>query len=113
VALTATGTSGPVLMTKSAYISVIACGNLPVKIGGTTSFYTTIQNAYNVAISGNVVQMQAIGFAETLSLLSTTTVKLQGGFGCDFTTNPGFSTVTGSMTIGGTGTVTIENVIVK
>jgi FtsP/CotA-like multicopper oxidase with cupredoxin domain len=113
VTLTATGTSGAVAETKNAYISVIPCGNLPVKISGTTSFYTTIPDAYNVALSGDVVQTQAFGFAGPLSLSGDNAVTLQGGFGCDFAANPGYSTVTDSITIGGGGTVTIENIIVK
>jgi hypothetical protein len=99
-------------MTKTAYVTVIPCSNLPVKISGTSSYYTTIQSAYSAAAGGNVLQMQDMSFAENLSLMGAA-VELQGGFGCDFSANPWFSTVTGSLTVGGTGSIQVENIEVQ
>jgi PKD repeat protein len=112
VALTATGTGGPVTVTKTAYISVIPCGSLPVKIGGTLSYYPTIQSAYDAAITGNIVQIQGQVLSGPLSLLGNATVELQGGFSCDFFTNPGYTTITGPITIGGGTTVIVENIVI-
>lgn len=112
VSLTATGIGGAVTMTKTNYISVSSCSHNKVKIGGTPYYYPTIQTAYNVTTNKESVQMQALPFSENLNLQHNTNIKLQGGFGCDYLLNPGWTTINGSLTISG-GTVTIENVVIK
>jgi hypothetical protein len=89
------------------------CANDPVKIGGMSVHYPTIQNAFDSTLSpDDVIQVQAGDRTETLSYSQGYSVKLQGGYDCDFTTNPGFTIVHGSMTISD-GTVTVENLILQ
>jgi hypothetical protein len=105
-------TAGGATMTKNYYVTVWSCTNQTVKISGTLSYYSTIQNAYNVTPDGDAVQMMALEFPESLNLQSPNTVTLQGGYGCDFSSNPWYSTINGALTING-GPVIIENVIIK
>jgi hypothetical protein len=84
---------------------------LPVRIEGTASYYTAIQLAYNAATTDQTVQMHAVTFTEDLLLANPAAVKLKGGYDTNFTSNPDFTTVHGTMTITG-GAVTLENVIV-
>jgi hypothetical protein len=41
-----------------------------------------------------------------------TTVTLEGGYDCTYSSNPGFTTVNGTLTIKD-GKVTVENLIIK
>jgi len=88
------------------------CPATAVTIAGTP--YTVIQDAYIHANSGDLVQMQALFFAEALLLArDNISVTLQGGWDCNFASDAGMSTIRGSLTIGGVGgTVTIDNVVI-
>jgi hypothetical protein len=89
-----------------------ACAPKPVTIGGTTSYYTTISGAYTAVTNGKSVMMQASEFSADLNLGKDIYAFLKGGYGCDFISNPGWTTISGSVTIN-RGTVIIENVIIK
>jgi hypothetical protein len=113
VTLTATGTGGASTMTKTGYITVgpDPCSNPPYKIGGTTYSYPNIQAAYET-MGSDTLQIQALEFSGGLLLDQNKTVTLQGGYGCEFTSNPGDTIVHSSMTITG-GTVTVDNMLVQ
>ncbi len=114
VTLTATGTGGPVIMPKTGYISVSPCGNQPVMVDGTPAYFSTIQDAFNSALtSGETVQVQALDMPEnSLTWDQNISVVLSGGYGCDYTANPGFTTVLGTLTIKA-GTMNVYNVILR
>lgn len=106
------GTGAAVQITKNAYINVGACGYPPVKIGGISSYNDSIQNTYNVITNNETIQMQALEFTENLTLDRPVNAVIQGGYGCDFMSNPAFTTIHGSLTISG-GTVTLDKLIIK
>jgi hypothetical protein len=114
VTLTATGTDGPVTMTKNDFIVITPCGNDPVIIYGTSVHDTSIQTVYNAATDGALLQIQALDFHQSLSLSQNLnpSVTLRGGYGCDYSSIQGFANIYGTITIS-RGTVTIENVIVQ
>jgi hypothetical protein len=89
-----------------------SCDNLPVKIGGSFHYFTSIRNAYNGALNDDAVQVQALDFTEDLDLGGTISVTLQGGYDCNYSSNPGVTLIHGTLTISG-GPVTIENVILQ
>jgi hypothetical protein len=92
--------------------TVWQCSNGHVKIGGTESYYSTVQDTYNALNDNGSVYMHAVSFAENLNLQHNFSIKLHGGFDCAYASNPGFTTVHGSITIT-SGTVTLENLIIK
>jgi hypothetical protein len=94
-------------------MSLTICPNNAVSIGGVAPYYSTIQSAYNTADNGQAVMIQAMEFNENLNLDRDVVVTLKGGYECGFASNPGLTTITGSMTIGGNGTVTVERLIIK
>jgi hypothetical protein len=99
-------------MTKTGYITVGGtCSNYPYKIGGTTYSYPDIQAAYE-ALGSDTLQLQALEFSGGLLLDQNKTVTLQGGYGCDFTSNPGDTIVSDKLTVKD-GKVTIDNLIVQ
>ena len=92
-------------------MSLSTCPASAVKIVGEPTPYLTIQDAYNNAgISASLV-IQALEFGD-LSLLGNRIITLQGGFECDFLSNPGFATIHGKMTVRG-GTVTVDRFIIR
>jgi hypothetical protein len=90
------------------------CANYPFKIGGTISSYASIHAAYEAMSSGNTLQIHSLENTENLVLDINKTVTLKGGYGCGFSTNPGYTRVKGSLTISGSaGKVTVENIKIK
>jgi M6 family metalloprotease-like protein len=101
---------GAVGDTISFYVN-LSCQN-PVRVTNPSSYWTTVQKGYNAASSGATVQIQASIFDENLLLSHIYPVTLKGGYNCDFSSDPGWSIVNGSLTITG-GPVIVENLIIK
>jgi hypothetical protein len=108
VSLAATGDGGMVTTTKSGYIDVTPCGNLPVRIAKSGSPYPSIQSGYNNALDeGDQLRIQALNFTENLNLANVNAVSLHGGYDCDFSEILDYALIHGSLTISG-GPVTID-----
>lgn len=87
-------------------------GGPPVRISGTTpTYYPSLQDAYNNAVDGDTIQVQAVIFTEDLFINLNKSVLLEGGYDGAFTTNSGNTTLNGNMTISN-GTITTENLII-
>ena len=109
VKLTVTDFDGDVdTLTRTDYISVCYSD---VSIGSTGT-YTSMQDAYNDASSGNTIQGRDVTINENINLNRPVTVTIQGGYNCDHTAVTGKTTITGNMTISD-GTVTMENIQVQ
>ena len=78
----------------------------------TSAYYSVVQNAYNAAVTGESLLMQAVEFDENLNLSGNLNVHMSGGYNNSFSSVSGQTTIRGSMTISG-GTVTIQNIVVK
>ena len=89
-----------------------ACDNLPVRSAVTGDYYTSLYGAYHSATEGVPLQMQALEFDEDLDLHSNISVILQGGYECNYSSNPGVSLIHGVLTVSN-GSVTIENLIIQ
>jgi hypothetical protein len=96
--------------------AAFTCSNGDVRIRETSAYYSSIQAAYNAAITGQSVLIQGFGpvleFPGGLTLANNISVTLGGGYLCDFTSNPGFTIVGGPILINN-GTVKIENLIIR
>jgi len=110
VSLTATNAAGYDTETKNDYITVNPCANSPVKLN--TQYFNSIQLTYDSASNGDIVQVQALDFTEDLIIDRGITFTLSGGYNCDYSANPGYTTVTGCITIY-SGTMDIENIIIE
>jgi hypothetical protein len=89
--------------------------HLPVILLRTHQEYSTITAAYNDAVTSDSLKASAVTFVEDPTFNKTAQITLTGGFNCTFTSNDnGFSTIYGSVTIGGPGTggIIIENFII-
>lgn len=72
----------------------------PVRIARTPAVdYQTIQSAYNAALDGDIIQIQVLDFIEDVSLNRDISVTLKGGYDSVYADNPGFTSISGSLTI--------------
>jgi hypothetical protein len=78
------------------------------------TYYPHIGDAYAEisSLSCPYMRLQAITFAENPTLSKDSILFLYGGYECNFVSQPGFSTINGSLTISG-GPVTVDNIIIK
>jgi streptogramin lyase len=113
VSLTVANAGGNSTLTQNGYISV-SCPVLPARITGTPPvYYSSLQNAFNASVNGNVIQVQAVTLTEAADLNSGAAVTFKGGYDGCYTTNSGtYSTISGSLTIS-SGSATVENIIVQ
>jgi len=81
----------------------------PVRVGST--YYSTLQAAYNASADGSVIQSQRITFTENLLINRNITVTLEGGYDCGYTSNSGYVTTLKGMLQTSAGTLTIGNFI--
>jgi PKD repeat protein len=77
-----------------------SCANPPVRINGTTPvYYSTLQEAYDAAVEGDVIQSQAVRFVENLDIDDTGSkyVILEGGYDCGYTNVIGKTRIKGRI----------------
>jgi hypothetical protein len=91
-----------------------ACSSNPkYKVGAGSMYnYSSIQNAYAGLYSGDVLQIQADDFSGNLTLDQNKSIYLDGGYICDFSSNTGYTAISGTLTIS-SGSVTVSNLIIK
>jgi PKD repeat protein len=111
VSLTSSGGGGTATRTISNYISASACANKPVRISGGSPF-SDIQSACDKAANGDTIEVQALVFDGGLTLSNDATVILKGGYICDYSANPMFSTIHGPLTVGG-GALSLGRVVIQ
>ncbi len=112
VSLTAANAGGTNTMTKTNYIAVSSTA-YPVRIvGGSLLYFTSLQPAFNGAVTGDVIQVQGLSLTETPLLNSYQSITLKGGYDSSFTANPGYSTIHGSLAIQNS-TVTVESIAIQ
>jgi YD repeat-containing protein len=81
----------------------------PVRILDLTPlYYSTLQEAYDAASDGDIIQSQAAGFTEDIIIDRNITVTLEGGYNCDYSVRTGKTTLNGMITIND-GVITIED----
>ncbi len=81
------------------------------RIGETTYTYPSIQEAYD-AMGSEMMQLLALEYDGDLTLDQGKTVTLAGGYGCDFSSNSGYSIISNTLTIS-TGKATLDRLIIR
>jgi hypothetical protein len=105
------GTVNPCSVTVSGLTEVTATftGQQLVKNG--TSYYPSMQEAYNAALEGAILQGRIQTFTENLDFNKSVNVAFNGGYDATWAVT-GYTTINGSVTMTG-GSVTISNVIIQ
>ncbi len=102
-----------VMLGSDTTIEATFTATLPVKIAENwSSIYTTPQQAYNNALSGNTIISQSLSFNENLNLNLPVAVKMEGGYDTEFVNKQNYTEIQGSVTIS-QGSATLENIVIK
>jgi hypothetical protein len=80
--------------------------------GGSTGYYTTIQDAYDAAADSSTIMLWATDYSESLSCNRPVTVTLQGGYDSTYNSIVGGVILSGTMKISN-GKVVVGGVSVK
>ena len=84
-----------------------------VKTESNSALSSGIGAAYAALTGPDSLDIQSIVFYESLDLSGSFDVNLKGGFDSSFATNAGFSAIHGTVTIAGTGIITIDKLSVQ
>lgn len=98
--------------TITAYfkINTATCSNQSVRLARATPvYYSSIQAAYNAAVTGDVIQAQTQLLVESLNANRNITVTIDGGYSCNYSTNPDVTYLLGSGNLT-SGVVTLKNI---
>jgi hypothetical protein len=108
--------SGDSAYSNEASATTMSGTTTAVRIARTPPVYfSTFQAAYNAAVSGDIIQSQALHFTENLTINRNINVTFDGGYDTSFVSNSGNKTYLKGMittTVGG-GTVTIKNFVIE
>jgi hypothetical protein len=81
-------------------------------ISDTSSYYATLQAAYDNAPNPATIKAGATGFSENLTCAQAKNVILKGGYNEGYTSNTGYTTLQGMLTIQ-FGSLTVERLVIK
>ncbi|OGP08672.1 MAG: hypothetical protein A3G39_11120 [Deltaproteobacteria bacterium RIFCSPLOWO2_12_FULL_43_16] len=77
-------------------------------------YYSSIQDAYNAAIDGDNIQVQAVNLTGNFSANRNISLSLQGGYSSNFTTSTGSTILKGMIqTLPGGGVMAIRNFVLE
>ena len=96
----------------AVFLPVATCTGTgsPVKIG--SADYLSLQDAYDHASNGAIIQSLNISLIEDLNANRPITVTFEGGYACDFSTKDGVTTLRGTITTT-LGITTIKDFILQ
>ncbi|RJQ56701.1 MAG: choice-of-anchor D domain-containing protein [Nitrospiraceae bacterium] len=85
---------------RTNYITVTPSCLPPARIQGIPPIYfTTLQDAYNATVGGDIIQSQAVGFLEDLNVNGAKTVTFEGGYDCTYSVITGRTIINGNLMI--------------
>jgi hypothetical protein len=110
--IVATSSAGTAYGTDMTFTTASSGGSDLVKKVSDGSTYSTLQAAYNLCSSGDILEAQATIFTEDPVFGSNISVVLKGGYDPSFGSQAGDTVIQGVVTVAA-GTITIENVIIE
>jgi hypothetical protein len=75
-------------------------------------YYSTIQLATDATVNDDIIQTRGTTFVESIVFDQSGQITLRGGYNCDYTGNPGYTSIDGALTFDG-GAVTLDRIIIK
>ena len=129
VTLTATGSNSTFSSWSGDYVSISNPGSITmnankaitatfspdpakVKVDGDSTPYYSINSALAAPTQDTVIRATATGFAENVTMQNSHTLTLKGGYSDNsFSSQTGYSTINGSLTIS-SGTLVLDRVVV-
>jgi hypothetical protein len=89
-----------------------SCANPLFKIGSSMYDYQEIQLVYDGLSNGQTLKIRAANLNGDLETLQNISVTLQGGYSCDFASNPAYTYLLGTLTVND-GTVIADRLIIQ
>ena len=84
------------------------------RLSSATVYRYTITEAYNEALTSDIVLVRSDSFPEDLTFDRPVSFTLKGGYDEAFTSNAGgYSNIYGTVSVGGSGNVIIENIVIR
>ena len=108
-------TGGTCSVTMSADRAVTATFSYvkPARIDGAPpQYFSSLQAAYNAALTGQTIKAREFTFVESLNLNQVKNVTIKGGYNQSYAAQPGYSFLQGVMTVG-KGSVVTDRLTVK
>jgi alpha-tubulin suppressor-like RCC1 family protein/subtilisin family serine protease len=110
VTLSATNPAGSDTRTRTSYITVLACPNLPVRIAGAIpASFADLPAAYAQALDSDLIQLQAFNFSGNFDFDREVSVALKGGYDCGYSEGEAGAGISGKLTVT-RGTVKLGNI---
>ncbi len=100
------------IMDNTAIFEVATCSTPSVKVFGDPNGYSSIQSAYDSAEEGDTIYSRTAVITQNLNINRNISVRLEGGYNCNYDGITGKTTLNGILTISN-GTATIENFMVQ
>jgi hypothetical protein len=88
--------------------TIALCSNLPSRNLDTLIYYSTLQEAYDLADDGNTIESQNASITENLIIDLSKSIILKGGYDCEYLTNTGVTIVKDNMIVSA-GSITIQS----
>ncbi|WP_250546332.1 hypothetical protein [Geobacter sulfurreducens] len=111
-----TGTGNCVIssLTAGATVGAEFAKYQAIRIAGTTSYFDTVQDAYNTATTGAVLEAMATTSTSlgALTMNTNKTITLKGGYNGDYTPSTTLTTTVGTITVAA-GTLIAQNIVVN
>jgi hypothetical protein len=87
---------------------------LPVRLAGVDPvYYPGVQEAFNSAAQGDIIECQAQEFVGDMDFNQTNvSASVEGGYDSAFSSKSGVTTITGSLTVS-QGTLTVEDISIN
>jgi len=82
------------------------------RIGDIASYHSTLQASYNGAPNLGTIKAWATDFVESLTCDQAKSVTIKGGYNEDYTSNSGYTSLQGILSIR-SGSLTVENLVIK
>lgn len=106
--------TGACNLTISADTNVATSFSAPhSQISRTGTVYSTLQDAYNEALDGDVIKVKATSYTEGFTANRSISVTVDGGYDCNFSSKTGTTTLQGNQVNINDGTVTMMDVIIN
>jgi hypothetical protein len=109
-----TGTTSPCSFPMHANKAVTATFALLQYVKNGTNYYSSLQDAFYGAATGNTIQAQALVFTDLDLVFNrpAALVTFKGGYDSTFATNSGYTTLDGKLSVRG-GTLRMEKLKIK
>lgn len=106
------GGSGDCVITMTSDRSVTATFSLLPRARINSTLYSTLNSAYAAVGAGGIIEAKAVTFIENLILNRGVSFKLVGGYADDYSSNTGYTTLDGTLTIS-TGGLTLDRLVIQ